>query len=92
MTVYLDISAVLRILLRQPKPLDIWAEWDLVYTSELLHVEACRVIDRSDSKEPSTIRASPTRDSNWAESRVGLRPCPCPARSCSEPPCPWRRW
>ena len=46
MTVYLDTSTVLRILLRQPKPLAIWAEWDGAYASELLHVEACRVIDR----------------------------------------------
>lgn len=46
MTVYLDTSTVLRILLRQPKPLAIWARWDRAYTSELLHVEACRVIDR----------------------------------------------
>jgi predicted nucleic acid-binding protein len=45
-TVYLDTSTVLRILLRQPKPLAIWARWDRAYTSELLHVEACRVIDR----------------------------------------------
>ena len=46
MTVYLDTSTVLRILLRQPKPLAIWARWDRAFASELLHVEACRVIDR----------------------------------------------
>jgi uncharacterized protein len=45
-TVYLDTSTVLRILLRQPKPLAIWARWNRAYASELLHVEACRVIDR----------------------------------------------
>jgi predicted nucleic acid-binding protein len=45
-TVYLDTSTVLRVVLRQPKPLVIWARWDHAYTSELLHVEACRVIDR----------------------------------------------
>jgi predicted nucleic acid-binding protein len=45
-TVYLDTSTVLRVLLRQPKPLAIWAQWDRAYASELLHVEACRVIDR----------------------------------------------
>jgi predicted nucleic acid-binding protein len=45
-TVYLDTSTVLRILLRQPKPLAVWARWDRAYASELLHVEACRVIDR----------------------------------------------
>jgi hypothetical protein len=45
-TVYLDTSTVLRILLRQPKPLAMWAQWDGAYASELLHVEVCRVIDR----------------------------------------------
>jgi predicted nucleic acid-binding protein len=45
-TIYLDTSTVLRVLLRQPKPLAIWARWDGAYASELLHVEACRVIDR----------------------------------------------
>jgi predicted nucleic acid-binding protein len=44
-TIYLDTSTVLRVLLRQPKPLAIWARWDSAYASELLHVEACRVID-----------------------------------------------
>ena len=46
MNVYLDTSTVLRVLLRQPKSLAIWAAWERAYTSELLRVEACRVIDR----------------------------------------------
>ena len=46
MNVYLDSSTVLRVLLRQPKPLAIWARWERAYASELLHVETCRVIDR----------------------------------------------
>ena len=46
MNVYLDTSTVLRVLLRQPKSLAIWAEWERAYASELLHVQACRVIDR----------------------------------------------
>lgn len=33
-------------LLRQPEPLAIWGHWERAYASELLHVEACRVIDR----------------------------------------------
>jgi predicted nucleic acid-binding protein len=45
-TVYLDTSTVLRVLLRQPRPLAMWARWERAYASELLHVEACRVIDR----------------------------------------------
>jgi len=44
--VYLDSSAVLRVLLRQPKPLAIWGRWERAYASELLHIESCRVIDR----------------------------------------------
>ena len=46
MNVYLDSSAVLRVLLRQPKPLAIWGRWERAYASELLHIESCRVIDR----------------------------------------------
>ncbi len=46
MTVYLDASAVLRVLLRQPKPLASWGRWEAAYSSELLGVEARRVIDR----------------------------------------------
>lgn len=33
-------------LLRQPEPLAIWGHWERAYASELLHVEACCVIDR----------------------------------------------
>ena len=46
MTVYLDASAVLRVLLRQSRPLAAWGRWDTAYSSELLGVEARRVIDR----------------------------------------------
>jgi predicted nucleic acid-binding protein len=45
-TVYLDPSAVLRVLLRQSKPLAAWGRWEAAYSSELLGVEARRVIDR----------------------------------------------
>lgn len=46
MTVYLDSSAVLRVLLRQAKRLAAWGRWHAAYSSELLGVEARRVIDR----------------------------------------------
>ena len=46
MTVYLDASVVLRILLRQPKRLAAWGRWEAAYSSELLGIEARRVIDR----------------------------------------------
>jgi predicted nucleic acid-binding protein len=45
-TVYLDASVVLRVLLRQPKRLVGWGHWEAAYSSELLGVEARRVIDR----------------------------------------------
>ena len=46
MTVYLDASVVLRILLRQPRRLAAWGRWEAAYSSELLGIEARRVIDR----------------------------------------------
>ena len=46
MIVYLDSSAVLRVLLRQAKPLSVWRRWERAYSSELLGVETRRVIDR----------------------------------------------
>src|ERR1043166_5630873 len=46
MTVYLDTSTVLRVVLGQGDPLAIWAKWDEACASELLGVEARRVLDR----------------------------------------------
>ena len=46
MIVYLDTSIVLRVLLRQDDPLDTWGDWEEAYSSELMGVEARRVIDR----------------------------------------------
>jgi predicted nucleic acid-binding protein len=45
-TVYLDTSALLRVLLGQRPVLDGWGEWERAYTSDLAGVEARRVIDR----------------------------------------------
>jgi predicted nucleic acid-binding protein len=45
-TVYLDTSTVLRVILRQPEPLKVWGKWDAACTSELLGVEARRALDR----------------------------------------------
>jgi predicted nucleic acid-binding protein len=44
--VYLDTSAALRVLLRQPDPLKEWGKWREAYASELLGLEARRAIDR----------------------------------------------
>ena len=46
MIVYLDTSVILRVLLRQPKALGSWEQWSEAYSSELMKVEARRVIDR----------------------------------------------
>lgn len=46
MKVYLDSSVVLRRLLREPGAFRRWSDWEWAVTSELLEVEARRVIDR----------------------------------------------
>jgi predicted nucleic acid-binding protein len=46
MTVYLDTSIVLRVVLGQSEPLTIWGQWNEACASELLGVEARRILDR----------------------------------------------
>jgi predicted nucleic acid-binding protein len=46
MTVYVDTSVVLRILLREPNPVGIWGQWNNAYSSALWRVEALRTMDR----------------------------------------------
>lgn len=46
MIIYLDTSVVLRVLLRQAGALASWDQWSEAYSSEILKVEARRVIDR----------------------------------------------
>jgi hypothetical protein len=46
MTVYVDTSVVLRILLREPNPVGIWGQWNKAYSSGLWRVEALRTVDR----------------------------------------------
>ncbi len=46
MIVYLDTSVVLRMLFAEPEPLQEWGKWQRAYSSELLGVEARRMIDR----------------------------------------------
>jgi predicted nucleic acid-binding protein len=46
MTVYVDTSVVLRILLREPNPVKIWGQWNKAYSSALWRVEALRTVDR----------------------------------------------
>ena len=46
MTVYLDTSTVLRVVLGQGEQLAAWGKWDEACASELLGVEARRALDR----------------------------------------------
>jgi hypothetical protein len=45
-TVYLDTSTVLRVLLGQGRTPAFWAAWERAYASDLLGLEARRIIDR----------------------------------------------
>ena len=63
MTVYVDTSVVLRILLREPNPVGIWGQWNKAYSSALWRVEALRTVDRlrltheiSDSEVAELVR------------------------------------
>ena len=46
MIAYVDTSVVLRVLLRQRGALRSWDKWTEIYASEILKLEARRVIDR----------------------------------------------
>ena len=46
MIVYVDTSVVLRILLHEPKAVEIWGQWSKAYSSALWRVEALRAVDR----------------------------------------------
>jgi predicted nucleic acid-binding protein len=46
MTVYIDTSVILRILFREPNPIEVWGKWDRALSSSLWRVEALRNVDR----------------------------------------------
>lgn len=46
MNVFVDTSAVLRVLLNQPDPVACWGRWECAFVSDLLHTEFHRTIDR----------------------------------------------
>jgi predicted nucleic acid-binding protein len=63
MTVYVDTSVVLRVLLHEPNPVGIWGQWNKAYSSALWRVEALRTVDRlrltheiSDSEVAELVR------------------------------------
>lgn len=46
MTVYVDTSVILRILFREPNPVEVWGKWDRAFSNNLWRVEALRNVDR----------------------------------------------
>ena len=79
MTAYVDTSALLRIVLREPGALDDLRSYDALVSSELLAVESARTIDRlrlqgSLTSEEATARVRAVND--WLEGidLVLLRP------------------
>jgi predicted nucleic acid-binding protein len=46
MNVYLDTSVILRVLLKEPSPTQMWRTWDRAYSSSLWRIEALRTVDR----------------------------------------------
>jgi predicted nucleic acid-binding protein len=46
MTVYIDISVILRILFREPNPVEVWSKWNRAFSSNLWRVDALRTVDR----------------------------------------------
>lgn len=46
MIAYVDTSVVLRVLFREPNPVEVWGKWNKAYSSSLWRVEALRTVDR----------------------------------------------
>jgi len=46
MTVYIDTSVILRILFREPNPVEVCGKWKRAISSNLWRVEALRTVDR----------------------------------------------
>jgi len=65
MIVYLETSALLRRLLKQPKPISHWEGWTKAYTSEITRAEALRIIE-------GLRRRGKMTDAEVAESVQGL--------------------
>lgn len=74
MTVYLDASVALRVLLRQRGRLPTWGRWDRAFASELLGLEARRVIDRLrvESLLAAPAVADLLRDLSVLEEAIGV--------------------
>ena len=79
MTAYVDTSALLRLVLREPNALEELRSYDSLVSSELIAVESCRTIDRlrlqgSLSTEEAAVRVRVIREWLEAIDLVLLRP------------------
>lgn len=79
MTAYIDTSALLRLVLREPGALEELRAYDALVSSELTAVESCRVIDRLRLQGSLTIEEAAARlkvVTEWLEAidLVLLRP------------------
>jgi predicted nucleic acid-binding protein len=79
MIAYVDTSALLRIVLREPGALDELRSYDALVSSELIAIESARTIDRLDFGDPLTAQEAAARlriVSDWLEAidLVLLRP------------------
>jgi predicted nucleic acid-binding protein len=91
-TAYVDTSALLRLVLREPGALDELPEYDALVSSELLAVESCRTIDRlrvrgSLTTEEAVVRLKAVTEWLEAIDLVLLRP-PVMSRACEPLPTP----
>jgi len=76
MNVYLDTSVVLRVLFREPNPIDLWGKWDRAFSSALWRIEALRTVDRLRlMHEITDIEVSDlVRDIQIAHETLAIRP------------------
>ena len=79
MTAYIDTSALLRLVLREPQALDDLRSYDALVSSELIAVESVRTIDRLRLQGALTVEEAAARGravTDWLEAidLVLLRP------------------
>lgn len=92
MTAYVDTSALLRLVLREPGAVDDLRHYDALVASELIAVESARTIDRLRVQGALTVEEAADRRralADWLEAidLVLLRP-PVLSRACEPLPTP----
>lgn len=76
MTVYLDSSVALRVLLGQPGRLETWGHWERAVASELLGLEIRRAVDRLrvQGRLDARMVATLLRETTIVEESIGVVP------------------